>query len=450
MTEHAQWHGFSFGDVDYRWLVEILWRLRGYQPSKWAVLCVCFHDDPALLPDLEPREWLFTGEGSGTMNMVDYFNDMSHGKLDLSDSEVLGWYRLATVRADYVGNVYPQPTGKLNRNGLLQSARDAATAAGVNLARFDGVVVSAFGGTDLCGWVGGMAALCDDNSLQPSLLGQEMGHGYGLDHARLDGSPADYMDPWDVMSTAAWPSMQSPNKDYGSVGPGLNAWNMRSRGWLDENRVWHETTSPPQGAVVTLRPLHERGLPGYLAAELGPYLLELRVPERWDAAIPRAAVLVHRFEGNRSYLVPAVNGSQDLVAGDVFRHGHPGSFFTDFFEAEVISIDTAGRSAAIRLTHQFRIPLTNIQLVGQLVGGVAIDGGGGILIGGVYHPIPPRGPEYAIAQALAEYLAAPTTSAVAPTLEVRRSLLEQLVGHALALHATLDLVSETPPGYGPR
>ena len=36
-------------------------------------------------------------------------------------------------RGDYVGNVYPQPDGKLNRNGLLDAAKAAATAAKVEL-----------------------------------------------------------------------------------------------------------------------------------------------------------------------------------------------------------------------------------------------------------------------------------------------------------------------------
>ncbi|MGB9414448.1 MAG: hypothetical protein WCB26_25000, partial [Pseudolabrys sp.] len=56
--------------------------------------------------------------------------------------------------------VYPQPDGKLNRNGFLDAAKAAATAAKVDLSKFDGVVVSGFGGTDLCGWIGAMAALC--------------------------------------------------------------------------------------------------------------------------------------------------------------------------------------------------------------------------------------------------------------------------------------------------
>ena len=59
--------------------------------------------------------------------------------------------------------------------------------------------------TDLFGGIGG--ATTDDgrdkdngmSSLSPSAIGQEMGHGYRLDHSRVDGSSADYMDPWDII-----------------------------------------------------------------------------------------------------------------------------------------------------------------------------------------------------------------------------------------------------------
>lgn len=234
---NAQFFKTSVSSFDYTWLHHIIETIHGGAPSKWAILCVCFKDDPVSLPALDHYRKLFTNEGAGTMNMVEFFSDMSHGQIDIGDSKVFGWYRLDRPRGDYVGNVYPQPTGKLNRNGLLDAARAFSTAQKVDLTKFDGVVVSAFGSTDLCGWVGGMAALCDVNSLQPSLLGQEMGHGYGLDHARLNGSTADYQDPWDVMSTAAWPDRQASNADYVNIGPGLNAACMRSRGWLDESRV---------------------------------------------------------------------------------------------------------------------------------------------------------------------------------------------------------------------
>src|SRR5205085_334431 len=112
-----------------------------------------------------------------------------------------------------------------------------------------------------------------------------MGHGYGLGHSRRDGSDEDYQDRWDIMSTANAFSVSDP--DYCARGPGLNAWNMRGRGWLNESRVW-KPQSIVFDQVVELRPLHRRDLSGWLAAELPPsdgdgghgrYLVEFRLKE---------------------------------------------------------------------------------------------------------------------------------------------------------------------------
>jgi len=413
--------------------------------SPWAVLLVRFSDDTEPAPSMKTYEDLFTSAGRGKLNMLDFFHDMSHGQVNLSGSKLLGWYTLPVKRSDYVGNVYPQPAGKVNRNGLLDLARTAATAAGVNLADFSGVVVSALGGTDLCGWVGGMAALCDNFSLSPSLLGQEMGHGYGLDHARLQGSTMDYQDPWDVMSTAAYPWMQAAHAEFGTVGPGLNAWNMRSRGWLDESRVW-QAPQASWSETIQLRPLHRTDLPGFLAAELGPYLVEFRVPERWDAAIPRACILVHRFADNHSYLMPSAAGSQDIVTGDKFVSGDPIVVIFPSFSVEVLSIDAGNRTATIRLTQRpaARVPMTG----GTVFGAVEVDGSGGLFVNGHFRPVPPRGPVTEIVEQLARYLdAAPSGAGVASALTMRRTALESLIRAALSLHAEAELVSEQPPGY---
>jgi hypothetical protein len=108
-------------------------------------------------------------------------------------------------------------------------------------------------------------------------------------------------------------------------------------------------------------------------------------------------VFVHRFEDNHSYVMPGTAGNYDLQAGDSFKSGSlaaysPGS------RVDVISIDDNTLSAVLRLSHRpaavaSRLPSALSSLLGQLVGGVAVDGGGGVIIGGVYHPIPPRGPE---------------------------------------------------------
>ena len=122
---------------------------------------------------------LFTKAGTGTMNMVDYFLDNSHGKIDVSDSHVVGIYTIPYDRADYIGNAAPQP-GKIDRDGVLDAGRAAASAHKIDLTAYSGVVVCGYTPLDLCGWLGGMAALCDSKSLSPDLLGQEIGHGLRL------------------------------------------------------------------------------------------------------------------------------------------------------------------------------------------------------------------------------------------------------------------------------
>jgi hypothetical protein len=416
--------------------------------SPWAVLLVRFSDDTEPAPSMKIYEDLFTAAGRGKLNMVDFFHDMSHGQVDTSATHLFGWYTLPVKRSDYVGNVYPQPVGKVNRNGLVDLARSAASAAGVNLADFAGVVVSGLGGVDLCGWVGGMAALCDNFSLTPSLLGQEMGHGYGLDHARLQGSTMDYQDPWDVMSTAGYPWMQAPHAEFGTVGPGLNAWNMRSRGWLDESRVW-KAPDPAWSETIQLRPLHRTDLPGFLAAEIGPYLVEFRVPERWDAAIPRASILVHRFADNHSYLMPSYAGSQDIVAGDKFMVGDPIVTIFQSYSAEVLNIDAGNRTATVRLQQRppARVPMTG----GTVFGGVEVDGSGGLFVNGHFRPVGPRGPIREMVEQLARYLdAAPSVNGVESALATRRAALVALVRAAATLHAETEIVSEQPPGYAMR
>jgi hypothetical protein len=381
--------------------------------SNWAVILCKFADDTTSTLPMEHYQRLFTGAGSGSFNMTDYFGDMSHGQLDLSGSQVFGWFTLSINKADYVG-------GKYNRNDLVGLCRQAAGNGGVPLNSFDAVVISMNGAVDLFGYVGGMEAFCDSNSLSPSPLGQEMGHGYGLDHARKEGSTADYQDPWDVMSVYA--ADMQPNADWGTIGPGLNAWSMRSQGWLDESRVY-TFNGALSDEGVELRPLHRRDLGGYLAASLGEFLVEYRPKERWDAAFPRSAVFVHRFNDNHPYIMPGTNGNYDLVAGDVFQNGVPNLPFSSYSKVEVVTIDDARRTATLRLTYRPKQPIPNIVQVGTIFGGVAVDGGGWIFIDGQFHPVPPRGPENEILQQLANYLGLANIGEVSVRARAQQSVL---------------------------
>jgi hypothetical protein len=239
-----------------------------------------------------------------------------------------------------------------------------------------------------------------------------MGHGFGLAHSRIDGSTADYKDPWDIMSTAG--PYEATHPTYTWIGPGMNAANMDGRGWLDGSRVWHGT------ATIQLRPLHRRDLPGWLCARVGEFYVEFRAKAGWDQGIPAATVLVHRFEDNRSYLVRASSGNASLGVGDVFERGSATTPWLNWLRVAVDSIDTNNEVATISITDR---PADSPPAVGpgEIFGGVANDGGGWIIVNGHIHRVPPRSPVLVLLEQLSRLEAASRTEATADrTVEVDR------------------------------
>jgi len=59
--------------------------------SPWAILLVKLSDQNVEPFSINEAESRFTGIGRGTNNLVDFYLDMSHGRLDLSDNKVFGW-----------------------------------------------------------------------------------------------------------------------------------------------------------------------------------------------------------------------------------------------------------------------------------------------------------------------------------------------------------------------
>jgi hypothetical protein len=397
------------------------------RPSKWAILLLRFNNEEnlsATAPSLDFYERLFTGKGAGTLNVPAFFSDVSHGQLDLSASKVFGprpggaenWMTINANRSDYAGNIDDTavPKGKFNRNGLMALGHQTALDNKIPLGDYDGIVYSFCGIMDLFGSLGGMAAVCDTGSLWPALLGQEMGHGYGLNHSHADGSQAEYGDIWDIMSTNVQGVFSTPDANYTFVGPGMNASNMRSRGWLDESRVWKPRSKSFGTQDVVLRPLHRHDLVGYLAAELGPYLVEYRVAEKWDAGLQGGSgILVHRFADweNRSYIMgpPA---AEELVSpyaahpqkvGETFQVGDESKIFDSVYRCEVLAINDAAHTATIRLSYRPaaeppgpRQRPFELGLLGSDVGPIYIEGG-------TVHIGPPYGPVTQIMQQITAY-----------------------------------------------
>lgn len=385
--------------------------------TPWAILLVKFNDDDTEIRDKAYHERLFTTAGAGTLNMVAFFDEMSHGRVDVSDSKVFGWYTLDKKSTDYTGSGANQD----GRRDLVRWAKEAAKDD-VDFTKFFGVVVCLNIDADLFGGPvdGYPSVVGGPTGMTPSDMGQEMGHGYGLSHSRRDGTLNDYTDPFDIMSTRATNFMvDDPN--YTLVGPGLNAWNMRGRGWLLEHRVWSAWRQGADANVV-LRPLHRRDLDGYLAAEIGPYLIELRTPDRWDARIGfpgpiRPVVLVHRFDSNQSYLMPGTMGEEGLVQGSRFQIGDVDQAypFTFSLGVDVLTIDPLGLTATLRLRYRLAV---NEAVPGQTFGGVDRGGGGWVFVGGKFVPIPPHTPFYAVL----EQISVLHSAEVIPDIQVQQTL----------------------------
>jgi hypothetical protein len=241
-----------------------------------------------------------------------------------------------------------------------------------------------------------------------------MSHGYGLDHSRADGSLTDYLDIWDIMSTNVGGTFSTADANYNFVGPGMNAWNMRSRGWLDESRVWKPLFEHFGTQDVVLRPLHRRDLTGYLAAELGPYLVEYRVPERWDTGLEGGSgILVHRFVDwdNRSYVMgpPAAEELTSLFAahpqkaGEIFQVGNESNIFDVMYRCEVLAINDPAHTATIRLSYRAAAEQPSPHQRPYQIGPLGSDGGGLYVQGETVHRIPPYGPIVEIMQQVAAH-----------------------------------------------
>lgn len=417
------------------------------QATPWAILLTKWKDNNGTPNSNIPNFYqnLFTAAGTGTYNMTDYFDVMSHGSIDLSGSKIFGWHTLDQPQSAYVGNAKPS-AGQLGRLDLIAAAKATATAAGDDLAGYYGVVVVMNTKTDLFGVLGGQAAVCDPLSLQPAVLGQEMGHGYGLQHSRIDGSTADYQDPWDTMST--WDGCYSASDpNYTLIGPGLCAANMRYMGWLDESRVWKPASSAFTQQIL-LRPLHDRSAPGNLAAQVpgaaGGFLLEFRVPEDWDAAFPRAAIFVHRLSDGHSYRMIGSSGSSDLVVGDKFTSGSESFRFSSFTSVHVDEINENEHFAKLTLSYRPAEILISPSVVGEIFGGVAVGGGGVIVVNGRPHPIEPSGPLNEVLAQVAAHGAAEQISDPLVQIAAKKDALARIAG--VASKALKDLTHlETPP-----
>jgi hypothetical protein len=349
--------------------------------QKFAVMLCKFSDTATIEP--QPVEFfrdLFVTNGSGGLN--DYWRDASLGAINLDGTEVLGWKTLNQSRQEYID-------ARTDRNSKIEGA---VQAFGIVRADYAGVVAIFDVGVGDGGASGG-GVLVGPDDYNVTFLAHETGHVFGLAHSydqssRKDiwwSAPGEYFDQHDIMSAMNVHSHEHPR--FGASGPLLCAPNLDIMGWLPPSRVWREPTRGSFAESFDLVPLGHVESAGYLAGLVGGHYVELRVADRWDAGVPRAAVLIHSLVGNNAIVIASDrdNFVNDFLPGQSQGPSQLQMVSEGGVRITVTSIDASAARARISVVRQAAKVESN-----EFFGSVVITDGV-ILFKDVVIRIPPKG-----------------------------------------------------------
>ena len=145
-----------------------------------------------------------------------------------------------------------------------------------------------------------------------------------------------------------------------------------------------------------------------------------------------------------SYRMVGSNGNSDLAEGDSFSAGVDVQSLSSYVTIRVDEINRARHYATVSVS--YRPPqMRHIPgLVGEVFGGVAVDGGGFLWVNGIPHPVDPWGP---LREVLTQIMAHESAGEIANPivrLDAKRSALERMIEVASSALDELNQL-ETPP-----
>jgi hypothetical protein len=393
--------------------------------QKFAVL-LCQFSDSQTVPSRPQNDFVDLMK-RGTNGLNDFWIAASLGNINLDGSDVLGWKVLDIKKDDFIAK-HP------GRYDKIQGAIDAFPS--LDKSKYIGyIAVFNVGVNDSSNQ--GNGVLAGPGDVNATFLGHETGHVFGLEHSfdqsdRKDAdwsAPGEYFDSFDIMSAMNVQAVQGER--FSPRGPLLNAANADRMGWLDPARVWTPGGSNSSSVnQLELVSLGHREIRGYLAAHVRGVYVEFRTKDGWDAGISRPCVLLHTMSGVNSTILASdlKNYVNDWQPGQTYGPSDLEFAVTGGVRIHIDSFDLNAKKAKITVTIRAARPI--VEGPGRLLGGVAGDGGGWVILpSGKVIKIPPRSPVLDPIQRLSVALEAEHHLQGEHATDVRRAVFRDLVSH---------------------
>ncbi len=280
-------------------------RLRGATP--WANLLCQFADEEELSHEPAFVEQMF---GSATGLLGHYWETVSSGNIDVSDSETFGWYTLSGERDDYISDTVISEEMLDECISLADNDLDFTGFYGVNLffnAEFN-AVASGFGGqriinADNAGTKAFTALGAPTWQWQASVA-HEMARAMGLSLTdNSDGDDNSYDNPWTLMSDSRAYAVVDPLFNFRAKF--LNAHDLELLGWLDAAAVFTlDRTLLNNRTTIAIEldmlhgdvPANNRLIKFEGSGQNTQYYIEARQRDGlYDGSLPASGVLVHEL-----------------------------------------------------------------------------------------------------------------------------------------------------------
>ena len=307
-------------------------------PGSWLVLLCKAADAPQ---EPHPKAFYQTSFSKSQQDLLfSYFDAASFHTVDVSNTEVYGWFPMAVKTAEIAPSVRNNGTSP-NRSQTVTDCENVAlvdimtTGITADSAKYAGVITVINVPVD--------SGQADQHSVVAStqldnemgFMAHEMLHVLGLsnhswrtspdtsaDHFWNHGGDVEYNDCWDIMSYRTCDYVFSTSR--GIQGPELEEAYRRILNWLPAGRLKQFSLYPPGTNSVTLAPVSDPTKPGFLLAQIevenqGYYVVEYGENTGFDKAIPYNAVVIRELRNDGiTYLVQRQNGATGWRQGEMF------------------------------------------------------------------------------------------------------------------------------------